>query len=1493
MMILEPSHLVEAMEVRILGEFAPFGEDYIKKNPFSTDAIGKFDDIDLSAFIPNAPKPWGASAPKQSYRLTSSRDIEDDESHPMSMRSRKSNERGRLRHENENGFDEELYIVGSTVIWSQGYMLKKSFNFEDEMEPVLMALFAWFPFEETNTTALASSQNPPWKDLLEQTDAMYADRSHTPRPAKASKSPGGKAAPAASPSPKRKLQRALCVLLKRTAKIYFPSGLSYTVHLPFVVYRAWPLDVGILLQRLPETEELQPSSFGLPEVPPTAILFSLLDPFDEITMVSRTEQIIVAGTQHISIAEPTTPFTDHNHEVLFVSEGNRAGGTPVVVTFHREQMRHYVWRYATRPNEGDYPKEMTAAGRTLQRQPSIVASAAGTTSPSLSLSPIARRNSLPRANTDTSIVLDRVVHNDNVQSQQDKQMTSVTYLESVWIEGGTVRYEQTGTAVDFSVFLAHNIDGSEVLCIFKKAQKILVGLDISCDKTGVRVRNAFQHQAVSAVPVCATRRSLYDILLLQPDGTMQLWIGLPNVWIPCAVPKDSPAMHNRGPKSAKRGRGSWTDDHGLGISSSASSKLFSGSSTLFRSPSRSSHVVDLRDAVDNRLNIILSNDLVFRAFVNFIPRSTLVRSCITALSYAMPSDLFFNFHVRFLEYEYGHEAKYGGSFSAGDEWEDFVVILLSFCHPSPGEAVNVVTTDVSEDDLEEGDDWEFMMSSEHHRRALNDPALRALNTDLKNSAASPKIDSTLTRWFSKSKEVFLRYHKQSGLFDYFHSVLLALHLVYEDLKLSVITQKYVSDLSPILVQLARFLGWDTWIDYYARQGSDIGLLRLVEVLQVDTDSKFEELKSSPPDINRWIYDRIRQRNPALFWNVTHIPRMMEFLADGILREFTCCEQTRKICLFYMALTNAHRGPEAVILEMVREGFRLCDLHSVPFGVALPLREAIRRCRNSPPGNWPGEAYVLIGREDLAEQILGTPMPVLNVGSLDESKLPKDIQTIAQADQSADVANSKEDGTEIIMSEVTDLRFGMDLRIEEVQRLLQSAKPVKLRITERPELSEQDLAIEHQVHVTALSNRTLSLPVGRGIFTMGTSTAVFMEGFPIPGINLSAKVLPLNAVVALDMHSQPHDLLDWADFHDGVAAGLRISSDCDISGSWILFNKPEELNAQHAGFLLAMGLSGHLRRVASVEWYKYLAQKHDLASIGLLLGLSSAYCGSMDGKVTRLLSIHIPALLPPNSTELYHSALTQTTCVLGMGLLYMGTSHRRMTEVMLAEIGKRELNVSDAVSIHKESYSLAAGFALGFITLGRGNEATGLADLHIKDELRRFMIGGKDEGVRKTVSELKTPVLQTQGWKESENINVNVTSPGATIALGLMFLKTNKVDVASKIDIPDTMVLLDYVRPDFLLLRILSRNLILWNGITPSNNWVEEQVPVFIKAALTKEQEDTDDPNIESVRQAYYHIVAGACFSIAIRYAGSAHERAFQCLLYYLDYFVGLSATPGG
>jgi hypothetical protein len=112
----------------------------------------------------------------------------------------------------------------------------------------------------------------------------------------------------------------------------------------------------------------------------------------------------------------------------------------------------------------------------------------------------------------------------------------------------------------------------------------------------------------------------------------------------------------------------------------------------------------------------------------------------------------------------------------------------------------------------------------------------------------------------------------------------------------------------------------------------------------------------------------------------------------------------------------------------------------------------------------------------------------------------------------------------------------------------------------------------------------------------------------------------------------------------------------------------------------------------------------------------------------------------------------------------GSKHRRVAEVLLNEIGRRATN--DRLQ-DREGFSLAAGrptahlhllpstfvqpvhfrslrstficfvseprlapvragLALGLVTLGQGNSATGLADLQIENRLRKYISGGRAE-----------------------------------------------------------------------------------------------------------------------------------------------------------------------
>lgn len=54
---------------------------------------------------------------------------------------------------------------------------------------------------------------------------------------------------------------------------------------------------------------------------------------------------------------------------------------------------------------------------------------------------------------------------------------------------------------------------------------------------------------------------------------------------------------------------------------------------------------------------------------------------------------------------------------------------------------------------------------------------------------------------------------------------------------------------------------------------------------------------------------------------------------------------------------------------------------------------------------------------------------------------------------------------------------------------------------------------------------------------------------------------------------------------------------------------------------------------------------------------------------KMLSIHLPAMLPPTSTELNLSHNVQVAAILGVGLVFQGTGDRHTADILLAEIGK--------------------------------------------------------------------------------------------------------------------------------------------------------------------------------------------------------------------------------
>ena len=243
-----------------------------------------------------------------------------------------------------------------------------------------------------------------------------------------------------------------------------------------------------------------------------------------------------------------------------------------------------------------------------------------------------------------------------------------------------------------------------------------------------------------------------------------------------------------------------------------------------------------------------------------------------------------------------------------------------------------------------------------------------------------------------------------------------------------------------------------------------------------------------------------------------------------------------------------------------------------------------------------------------------------------------------------------------------------------------------------------------------------------------------------------------------------------------------------------------MNAQHAGFLLGLGLNGHLKRLEEWHIYNYLGPKHPLTSIGLLIGMAASLRGTMDNKLTKVLSVHAVALLP-QANDLNVPTMVQTAGLIGIGLLYLESQHRRMSEVLLSQITASVLQ-NDTEQVH-EGYRLAAGIALGFVNLGKGDDLRGLNDTHVIDKLMALAIAMKDYH----------PVQES-----------GKSCCGAIMALAFIYLKTENVNVANKLKLPETEQMLDYIRPDLLFLRCLAKNLIMWNEISCTDTWVASQMP---------------------------------------------------------------------
>uniref|UniRef100_A0A6Q2ZHK9 Anaphase-promoting complex subunit 1 n=1 Tax=Esox lucius TaxID=8010 RepID=A0A6Q2ZHK9_ESOLU len=896
------------------------------------------------------------------------------------------------------------------------------------------------------------------------------------------------------------------------------------------------------------------------------------------------------------------------------------------------------------------------------------------------------------------------------------------------------------------------------------------------------------------------------------------------------------------------------------------------------------YIQALRDPVSRRVTLELSNGTMLRITIPEIATSELVRKCLQAVRFILPKETAMKVLVKW----YNIYNAPGGP-SAHLEWNLFVtcfMTLMGYNTERLGWTRNlhfevplspvIAPKKARQSDTGSDEDWDYMRCSDYHRQVVFRHVCGAVSLDSADSSGCGEpLASTPA----------LRLDPSAPLFPHLPALFYVLHLLYEELKLDELQRSGGRLLVGLLQQLARDLQLEEYIDLYWRDYPSF-ITTFKESCIIDHGKTQMEqmlrpsfLRAEPTCVFSWFSGCLRGDVVAPF---PYLPGICErtkllvlsyalyIVGDDNATSVDVSKYLAKLSAGGCVLSGSMKSDapneslaEKLVVWLTSAGFTLKDLESVPFGVALPIRDAIYQCREHPCSDWSEEVCLLIGRQDLTKQ---AHKVTLAKG--------KPVSVSAPATTEAD---EEEDGMTDLNQDLIGLIWSQDLRVQEARRLLQSSRPVRVSVVHLPEVSDHEYIEEKENKLLQLCQRTMALPVGRGLFTLFSYHPVPTEPLPVPKLNLTGRAPPQNTMVDLNSGNidVPPNMTSWSSFHNGVAAGLKIAPASQVDSAWIAYNKPKspELANEYAGFLMALGLNGHLTKLATLNIHDYLTKGHEMTSIGLLLGVSAAKLSTMDMSITRLLSIHIPALLPPTSTELDVPHNVQVAAVVGIGLVYQGTGHRHNAEVLLAEIG-RPPGPEMEYCTDRESYSLAAGLALGMVCLGHGSNLIGMTDLNVPEQLYQYMVGGHRRthaGINR--EKHKSPSYQI---KEGDTINVDVTCPGATLALAMIYLKTNNRSIADWLKAPDTMFLLDFIKPEFLLLRTLARCIIMWDEILPNSEWVSSNVPQIIQENIGNPVV-SEDLNMETLAQAHDYITAGACMAVGFRFAGSANSDAFDCL----------------
>jgi anaphase-promoting complex subunit 1 len=543
------------------------------------------------------------------------------------------------------------------------------------------------------------------------------------------------------------------------------------------------------------------------------------------------------------------------------------------------------------------------------------------------------------------------------------------------------------------------------------------------------------------------------------------------------------------------------------------------------------------------------------------------------------------------------------------------------------------------------------------------------------------------------------------------------------------------------------------------------------------------------------------------------------------------------------------------------------------------------CLEEVDASWPPAVLAWIGRTDLFANALGGSL-VPHSGAVVSASMNSGGDAMGSKDeQLSRKAIIDEDANGLKALEASSLqRFPEDMRMREVCRMLCSSKPLYLKVDRSAEVSEVEHRAKLLERLSWLLRRSFAYSVGRGMLTIATAEPLMAEKLPIPPLSTQGRVPPLNSILAAENLGES---MIWPSFHNGVAAALRVgpriqetlrhhhmqqssqrkqSSEAflqrlqsarSVTRNWIMYNKTAAYAADdddsHAGFLMGLGLFGHLNVLTITDICDYLTHSHESTTIAILIGVSISKMASGDALISKTLFLHLPSLIPTPHWGIDISPTVQCSALVGIGFLFARSCSRLMIQFLIEELFRKPS--SDRCEC-RESLSICASWALAMIALPRlftsRNTKKGditskmssihdeLADMKIEDRLFHLIEGGKRPSDMTVFANgpssmsamfgAADPNAKNSRILEGDLLNTDVTAPGATLALGLLYQRSQNDKILRRLEFPNTVLELDSIRADQLFYRSLARALIQWDAVQPTMSWLNAQLPSILSNA---------------------------------------------------------------